>query len=56
MSEQERQRIDKELDITSGGSADPFASAVRATRMPMIITDPLAADNRSSSATTPSSG
>ncbi|WP_061932669.1 HWE histidine kinase domain-containing protein [Aureimonas sp. AU22] len=45
MSKQERQRIGKELDIASGGSADPFASAVRTTRMPMIITDPLGDDN-----------
>lgn len=27
------------------GKADPFAAAVRATRMPMIITDPKQPDN-----------
>ncbi|RYD24635.1 MAG: histidine kinase, partial [Lysobacteraceae bacterium] len=27
------------------GRADPFAAAVRATRMPMVITDPAQTDN-----------
>ncbi|RIY03451.1 PAS domain-containing protein [Aureimonas flava] len=45
MSEQERRRIDHEIDVASGNTADPFASAVRTTRMPMIITDPATADN-----------
>lgn len=37
-------RIEAEILRASGG-ADPFAAAVRATRMPMIITDPTQADN-----------
>ncbi len=45
MSEQERRRIGRELEISSGLSADPFASAVRVTRMPMIITNPREDDN-----------
>jgi PAS domain S-box-containing protein len=40
----EDQRIDAELHRLSGGS-DPFAAAVRATRMPMLITDPRQDDN-----------
>ncbi|KAB0677815.1 PAS domain-containing protein [Aureimonas leprariae] len=31
--------------LQSGGSSDPFASAVRTTRMPMVITDPKRDDN-----------
>lgn len=41
---QEEQRIDAELHRLVGGS-DPFAGAVRATRMPMLITDPRQDDN-----------
>lgn len=37
-------RIDAEMTSTVPGS-DPFAAAVRATRMPMVITDPQQADN-----------
>ena len=37
-------RIGAELVRLNGGT-DPFAAAVRATRMPMIITDPRRADN-----------
>jgi PAS domain S-box-containing protein len=37
-------RITAELRST-GGSNDPFASAVRATRMPMVISDPRQPDN-----------
>ena len=40
----EEQRIDVEIHRTSDGS-DPFSSAVRATRMPMLITDPRQPDN-----------
>jgi PAS domain S-box-containing protein len=42
--EQERSRIERELIRQSGG-ADPFAAAVRATRTPMLITDPNRRDN-----------
>ncbi|KAB0681867.1 HWE histidine kinase domain-containing protein [Aureimonas leprariae] len=42
--DQEQRRILSELHGT-GGSSDPFASAVRTTRMPMIITDPRQDDN-----------
>lgn len=42
--QQEHQRIDAELHRLAGGS-DPFAAAVRATRMPMLITDPRQDDN-----------
>ncbi|WP_182084613.1 HWE histidine kinase domain-containing protein [Aureimonas sp. ME7] len=45
MNEDERQRVDHELSQQSGTSSDPFASAVRATRMPMIVTNPRVADN-----------
>lgn len=40
----EHTRIDAEIEKV-GKSSDPFASAVRATRMPMIITDPNQPDN-----------
>ena len=40
----EEQRIDAEIHRAAGGS-DPFAAAVRATRMPMLITDPRQEDN-----------
>ena len=40
----EHARIDAEIDRV-GKSSDPFASAVRATRMPMLITDPNKPDN-----------
>jgi len=40
----EERRIDREIhDLNSG--ADPFAAAMRATRMPMLITDPRQEDN-----------
>lgn len=40
----EERRINREiLDLNSG--ADPFAAAMRATRMPMVITDPRQPDN-----------
>ncbi len=45
MSEHERQRIGAEIATPTGASHDPFASAVRATRMPMVITDPRQPDN-----------
>jgi PAS domain S-box-containing protein len=38
-------RIQSELAGTDGG-VDPFTAAVRATRMPMIITDPRKPDNK----------
>jgi PAS domain S-box-containing protein len=37
-------RISAEL-VSPGGGTDPFAAAVRATRMPMVITNPRLADN-----------
>ncbi len=40
----EDERIDAELHRVAGGT-DPFAAAVRATRMPMLITDPRLPDN-----------
>ena len=43
-SRQEHDRIDAELHRVSK-SNDPFAAAVRATRMPMLITDPSRPDN-----------
>ena len=44
MSDRDQRRI--EAEISKGGSStDPFASAVKATRMPMIITDPHQDDN-----------
>lgn len=39
MTSSEERRIDREIQKTTSGS-DPFAAAMRATRMPMIITDP----------------
>lgn len=42
--EHDRARIRAELDGTDGG-IDPFPAAVRATRMPMVITDPNLPDN-----------
>ena len=41
---QDGARIDAEITSTVVGS-DPFAAAVRATRMPMVITDPRLPDN-----------
>lgn len=43
-AESEHDRIDGEIEKV-GKSSDPFASAVRATRMPMLITDPSLPDN-----------
>ncbi len=40
----EQSRIEREI-ARAGVSSDPFAAAVRATRMPMIITDPHQTDN-----------
>jgi PAS domain S-box-containing protein len=40
-----RPSVEDEIDIPSGSSRDPFASAVRTTRMPMVITDPRRPDN-----------
>ncbi|GJE74216.1 Blue-light-activated histidine kinase [Methylorubrum suomiense] len=40
----ERRRFEAEFART-GASTDPFVSAVRATRMPMVITDPNLPDN-----------
>ncbi|MET3901372.1 PAS domain S-box-containing protein [Devosia sp. UYZn731] len=40
----EEERIELELHRQSGGT-DPFLAAVRATRMPMLITDPTQPDN-----------
>ena len=40
----EHDRIEEEIDRTEL-SSDPFAAAMRATRMPMIITDPNRPDN-----------
>lgn len=42
--EKEAQRIDQEIHSVVSG-ADPFAAAMRATRMPMLITDPSHPDN-----------
>ncbi|KQN77849.1 PAS domain-containing protein [Devosia sp. Leaf64] len=44
MSQQEEARIDREIHRSKSGS-DPFAAAMRATRMPMLITDPRQPDN-----------
>ncbi len=44
MSSSEDRRINREIHKTTSGS-DPFAAAMRATRMPMIITDPRQHDN-----------
>lgn len=43
-AEEEHARIDAEIDRVEK-STDPFAAAVRATRMPMLITDPNKPDN-----------
>ena len=40
----EDRRIDNEIHRSKAGS-DPFAAAMRATRMPMLITDPRQPDN-----------
>lgn len=45
VSEVERRRVDHELHMGNAESSDPFASAVRTTRMPMVITDPRQDDN-----------
>jgi len=45
LSDEEKQRIDEEIHFPARGSSDPFASAVRTTRMPMVITDPRQDDN-----------
>ncbi|MBS9720515.1 PAS domain-containing protein [Tianweitania sp. BSSL-BM11] len=45
MDKKEEDRIHDELDAPFKGSSDPFASAVRTTRMPMVITDPRQDDN-----------
>lgn len=45
MTDSIRPSVETELGIPTGGSEDPFASAVRTTRMPMVITDPRQADN-----------
>jgi len=42
--EYEERRIDREIHRLGPGS-DPFAAAMRATRMPMLITDPAQPDN-----------
>ena len=44
MSQQEEDRIEREIQRSFSGS-DPFAAAVRATRMPMVITDPRLPEN-----------
>lgn len=44
MDEKEDRRIDREIHDKNAGS-DPFAAAMRATRMPMLITDPRQPDN-----------
>lgn len=41
----EARRIAGEIYREGGGGTDPFAAAVRATRMPMLITDPTLPDN-----------
>ncbi|WEK04731.1 MAG: PAS domain-containing protein [Candidatus Devosia phytovorans] len=41
----ENRRIDVEIHREGRGGTDPFAAAVRATRMPMLITDPTLPDN-----------
>lgn len=41
----EARRIDDEIHREGRGGTDPFAAAVRATRMPMLITDPTQPDN-----------
>lgn len=44
MSNPEHLRIKREISELASGS-DPFAAAMRATRMPMVITDPRQPDN-----------
>lgn len=44
MGQNEEDRIDREIHRSISGS-DPFSAAVRATRMPMLITDPRLPDN-----------
>lgn len=44
INEQEQSRIEHEL-VRKDRGTDPFAAAVRATRMPMVITDPNQPDN-----------
>ena len=44
MDRQEESRIEGEIHKASA-STDPFAAAVRTTRMPMLITDPHQPDN-----------
>lgn len=44
MNKKEERRMDREIHDQNTGS-DPFAAAMRATRMPMIITDPRQSDN-----------
>lgn len=44
-NQSEDRRIDHELHRIGRGGTDPFAAAVRATRMPMLITDPRQPDN-----------
>lgn len=41
----EARRIDSEIHRQGTGGTDPFSAAVRATRMPMLITDPTQPDN-----------
>ncbi|GGD93448.1 signal transduction histidine kinase [Aureimonas endophytica] len=45
MQDDERTRLHDELSQQTGRTSDPFASAVRTTRMPMVITDPRQRDN-----------
>jgi PAS domain S-box-containing protein len=45
IGERERPSVAEEIQIPTGTTQDPFASAVRATRMPMVITDPRQSDN-----------
>ncbi|KQT41969.1 hypothetical protein ASG43_16925 [Aureimonas sp. Leaf454] len=45
IGDRDRPSVDEEIQIPTGLSQDPFASAVRATRMPMVITDPCQDDN-----------
>lgn len=44
INEQEQSRIEHEL-VRKDRGTDPFAAAVRATRMPMVVTDPNQPDN-----------
>lgn len=45
MTDSDKRRIDWEIRSGNDASSDPFASAVRTTRMPMVITDPNRPDN-----------